>query len=568
MTDDTDVPPKYTDPPGIDDERVDIEPEERYKLFDPPRPAKTNRTERKREIPSAPPITDGVLEADENRRDTWLHYNKGLKNKGHTPAKVLTPDNVQDLEREWAIAEDTGGLQTQPIVAPGDPPVMYYTVWGQEHVVAVNARTGEEYWRFKSGREEIVGGGIPVNRGVGIWKDKVYYLSDEMILIAIDRFTGEEVWETSILTEDPEVGEQTPIRTYITQAPQLYDGKVIFGQSSDRAEWTEIICVDAESGEMLWHTPTYISKDKWAGDTWRISSAAAWQGVAIDPDSDSVVFHTGNADPAAWGPYRPGPNRASEGIGALDAQTGEVKWTNQLMAHEIWDWDVSTRPQIHDVEINGESRRVVTSDWKGGYSVTIDMETGRTIARSEPLAPVEDKLRHHPLGVDNRERVQPAAQGCKNWPPDTYNPNTGLKYINVMDNSSEFWSDNGWQFDPDSDAFVGSGWWWTESGERERPYVTAVDPVSGEIHWIYEFDDGFNTAHSGGITSTDGDLIFAASNGGNLVALNLDGNELWVDDTEGRIQPAPCVWDDVTRRGRPKGYVTVVSDNRIITYTH
>lgn len=565
MSENNDVPPKNKVPPGVNQ---DVEAEERWRLYESQKPTSENQTELTQEISGQPSITNGMLAADGDRRDTWLQYNKGLMNRGYTPARALTPDNVDNLKREYVIEEDQGGLQTQPIITPGDPPTMYYTVWGLEHVVAVNARTGEEYWRFKSGRPQIIGGGIPQNRGVCVWKDKVYYASDRQEVIAIDRFTGEELWSTSILATDPEVGEQSLTRTYMTQMPLAYDGKIYLGQSSDRAEWTVISCIDAETGELLWQTPTYVSKDKWAGLTWRTSSCACWNGVTVDPDSHTVFFHTGNADPAGGAePYRPGPNRASDGIGALDADTGEYKWTNQVIAHDTWDWDVAPRPYVFDVEIEGETRRVVAADGKTGYSYTIDVETGQTLSRSEPVSTVEDKHTHPPLHQENSVRVTPGGSGSIEWPPDSFNPKTGLRYISVFDNSEEFWTEEGWDFDADSPEFVG-GWWGDMEPEAPNPYVVALDPVSGDIKWQYVMEDGYSTAFPGGVTSTGGDLIFVASNGGNLSALNLDGEELWVDDTKGRIEPTPCVWDDVRRSGPPKQYVAAVSDNRIITYTH
>lgn len=563
MNDKTDVLPKHEVPPEREVENID--PEERYRLYDHPDPADEDTTVVAQEILGQPPITDGMLHADANRPDTWLQYNKGLENKGYTPANNLTPDNIESLSREYVLEEDCGGLETQPLITPGDPPILYYTVHGVYHVVAVNAQTGEEYWRFKTGTD-MVGGGLPWNRGVGIWQDKVYFASQEMDVIAINRFTGEKEWRSSIVTDDEEAGEQDPTRLYQTQAPLAYDGKILLGESSDRAEWTVVSALDAETGEVLWQQKT-APKDEWVAGTWTESSVAAWNGCAVDPESHTVLYHTGNADPASNGPVRPGPNRHSEGVIAVDPDTGKIKWGNQAMAHELWDWDVSTRPQVFTAEINGEERRVVTVDWKGGYTLTIDIETGQTVARSEPLGSVEDHHRHPPAYAENAKKVSPAADGTSQWPPDAYNPKTGLKYVTAENTSEDFYTNPDWEYDPDSTEFVsGGGWENRRIEEGPSPYVLAVDPLSGDIEWKYTFEDGPSEPEfPGGATVTGGDVIFAASSGGNLVALNLDGERIWVDDTGARISAAPVVWDD-TRQG--KQYVAIASDNRIIVYSH
>ncbi len=114
-------------------------------------------------------VTTGMLEEDRERRDSWLTYDKGLGQRGYTPADRLDADNVASLEQKYTIPTDSAGIETNPVVVPSDPPVMYYTT-SNLAVVAANARTGEKYWQFKYALPEDAAGQTGRNRGVAVWQ--------------------------------------------------------------------------------------------------------------------------------------------------------------------------------------------------------------------------------------------------------------------------------------------------------------------------------------------------------------------------------------------------------------
>lgn len=526
-------------------------------------------------------VTDQMLREDATDPTSWLQYNGNLAQTGYAPADRLTTDNVGDLSVEYAIETESRGLETNPVVVPGDPPQMYFTqrtglLLGRQEereaqnfvaVRAVNARTGEEFWTAQYEMPENVSRNneaIRVNRGVAVYGDKVYVGTADTKLVAFDRASGETVWETSLLLE----GQEQP-RVSFTEAPVAYDGKLFIGQAGDANGWTAVLAVDAESGEILWEQPT-VDRDAWVGETWKFSSASGWMSPTVDAESDTVFWSLGNPDPMLNGLVRPGPNTYSNSVIALDANTGEIKWNHQLIPHELWDYDVHTTPMVFDIEVDGERRRVVTTDWKAGWTYMIDVETGDLIDRSSPFARQggETFLEMPPAGADNAETMSPTTTGATEWPPDAYSRKTGYKYLGVTNATTEVWYDPDWAWGPDNyDAYGGGAEGLLEGNSAE---VVAMDQASGDIVWSHELEDVESNwpdvrLFPGGNTATGGNVVFHGSSGGHMIALDAEtGEKLWQHDTGGRITASPVVWDDPDDG---KQYVSVAADNRIVTYS-
>lgn len=560
---------KFTEPEDRTEELADapIADEDRYELV--------------QEAPGSD-VSEEMLRNDVDRADSWLHYDKGYEQIGHSPADRLTPENVGNLSREHTIERfvpggghcSGSGLEMNPIVVPGDPPAMYVTE-GNMTVHAMNARTGEEFWSFQHGIEEATEEDMSGrNRGVAVWQDKVYFASPDSVgpplapeLIALDRYTGEKQWETEIMSD-----AQDSRRIASTEAPLIYDGTVYIGQSLDRGNWAEISAIDAETGEVEWRF-NVAPREEWVGDSWRYASAAPWMTPSADPQTDTVFFATANPNPMFNGVVRPGPNKHSNSILAFDAQSGELKWENQLLAHELWDYDVHTTPYVFDMEVNGETRRVVGHDNKTGWTYILDAETGQILNRTEPYATQDHWggfLRLPPAGEDNAKEAYPSLYGATEWPPGGYSPQTGLRYIGAEDAGDLMWYDPDWAFNPENvETLIGGGLDFMDDAEFVAK-VTAVDPASGEIAWEHELEDVNPTwtpprLFTGGATPTAGNLVFHASSGGHIIALNAEtGERLWRDDTGSRITASPVVWDD-PQQG--KQYVSVASGDQIITYS-
>lgn len=557
-----------------------IEPEERLSHLSAGPVPDQDQVIRLEEAPGSD-VSDETLTSDVRRPDSWLHYNKGLEQIGYSPAYRVTPENVDSLSLEYEVDTVNGlgdcvaeGQEANPTIVPGDPPVMYLSQ-GRMHVNALNARTGEGYWKFKYGIEGIDAAGVR-NRGVAVWKDKAYVaFPDETSapprLIALDRYTGEKQWETSLMTEEQRDFEPSlDDNLFTTQEPMVYDGKILIGQSSDKATWTYLLAFDAESGEQLWKWQ--VGKpDEWVGETWKFSSGAAWMTPTVDPQTDTVYFSTTNPDPMLNGVVRPGPNKHTQSIVALDPTTGERKWTHQMLAHELWDYDAATPPFVFDMSVDGERRRVVAEAGKVGWLYVLDAETGQLLERSEGFARQdhwgEGYLNFPPAGKENQKPMWPHLSGAKEWLPESYSPDTGLYYVGSNDCVMDVAYDPNWKYEPEkdySDTFAIGGFLDYPDSAPVKGRVVAINPASGDIEWRHELSDiptdtPASYPFTGGTTATAGGVVFHGSSGGHLVALDAEsGERLWRYDTGGRIAAQPIIWDDPVAG---KQYVAVTSNS-------
>jgi PQQ-dependent dehydrogenase (methanol/ethanol family) len=585
---------RSVDRPDLVSDPTDVTAEDRVTHLETGSVADVTAVQTDREAPGSD-VSDELLIEDDDRADSWLHYNKGLEETGYSPADQLTPDNIDGLERVWTYETGSGGLEVNPIVVPGDPPVMYISTTNQ-HVVALNARTGERYWEFAYGDASS-----SANRGVAVWGDKVYLGASSVELVAIDRYTGEAQWATQFLSQDQleNTGEYIYDAIGHTAAPLVYDGKVFLGQAGDSGAWAALSAIDAESGDVRWQRTT-APRDEWVGETWRYASNAAWMNPVVDAETNSVMFPVGNPNPQHGVTNRPGPNRDSNSIVALDADSGEVNWKYQILPHDLWDYDVCTTPHLLDVEVGGESRRAVLQNHKSGWSFLIDAETGELLERSEPwdgtrqdhwgegflvIPPFAPVPQPDSAEVETQEIFWPSAAGATEWPPDAYSRQTGLQYISVTEGASTIYHNPEWEYDPERDATItlraGDHIYlppedldqWSNAmyaGQEYTAGIAAVNPATGENEWYQEiarYDDrsAFGS-WPGGATATAGNLVFIGASDGELIAYNAEsGNEVWRDETQLRITASPVVWDDPAQETE---YVSVSNSENVYGYAY
>ncbi|MFD1567229.1 PQQ-binding-like beta-propeller repeat protein [Halolamina litorea] len=490
-------------------------------------------------------VTAEQLAADDDDPTSWLQYNKGYKQRGYSPAARITPENADELTSEFTLT--LGGAQQTPIVVPsgeGEDPVMY--VPEGQNVTALNARTGDVYWTHK--HELVYEPNIVRNqRGLTVWQDKIIYTASDLRLIALNRYTGEELWRTHAVSErQKELMEPSTERLTNSGAPLVYDGVILKGQSGEGGNWSAFMAFDAETGEKLWDY-NVIPPEYWIDETWRFGDGAPWTTPSVDPQSGTVFFTTGNPSPQINGVVRPGPNKHSDSLVAVDIETGEEKWTHQFTAHDWWDYDAYLS-HVFDMEIDGETRRVVGAKDKTGWTYVVDAETGRLLRRSEPHGQQGAQLPMFALPPASEEEAKeqaPTAMGATDWHPSGYSPETGLYYV---DSNDDFWApyyNPDWEFRPDSlDHSVGGTKAFpipSEYAERATR-VSAIDPDSGEVVWTQSYEAApFQFA--GGNTPTGGNVVFSGASTGTFRVMNAETGEILHEREWNSMRTAPITWD-------------------------
>ena len=346
----------------------------------------------------------------------WSAYGGDAGGTRYSPLSEITPANVGQLRVAWTFrsGELGQGVKDWSRSAFEATPILYdgtlYLTTSSTDVIAVNAVTGRLRWRHDSASRKDLHYSDGVSRGVSLWVDeasareavchaRIYAPTLDGRLLALDASTGKscaDFGEHGAVNLLADVRSQfqkgDEWRDYlVTSPPAILDGKVIVGSSigDNRAVLEELGSVrafDARSGKMLWSwdpiprdasNPVY---KEWTPESLRTASAAnAWAPLSVDAARHLVFVPTGSASPDFFGGERPGDNRWANSVVALDGGTGQLKWGQQLVHHDLWDYDVASQPTLADLVHEGRHVAAVIQATKTGFLYTFDRESGAPV---------------------------------------------------------------------------------------------------------------------------------------------------------------------------------------------
>lgn len=508
-----------------------------------------------------------ITGAADNNSD-WLTHGRTYSEARNSPLDQINRTTVADLGMAWDFELDTDrGQEATPLVIDG---VVYLTsAWSK--AFAVDARTGEEIWRYdpEVPREYAANACCDVvNRGMAAWGDKVYFGALDGRLIALDRATGDVAW--SVVTADPEQ------RYTITGAPRIVDGKVIIGNGGGELGVRGYVSAyDAETGDMVWRFYTVpgnpadgfendameMAAETWAGEWWQIGGGGtAWDSMAYDPELELLYIGVGNGSP--WNHEirsdGQGDNLFLSSIVALRPDTGEYVWHFQTTPAESWDYTATQHMILADLEIDGELREVIMQAPKNGFFYVIDRATGEFISGENYVeinwASGLDAVTGRPVEAEvvRYERdpavVIPGPLGGHNWYPMSFDADTGLVYIPtqntsyVYSNPAEFVEQTvGWNLG--LDAAPGQPVNPEEASrvlEMSPSALLAWDPVAQREVWRVDYPVYGNS----GLLSTGGGLVFQGSADGFFHAYTTDtGERLWSHEVGDAILGGPVTYE-------------------------
>jgi quinohemoprotein ethanol dehydrogenase len=532
------------------------------------------------EVEAEPParaaatVVDDAAMAEESAGENWLAFGRTYSEQRFSPLERVNDANVASLGVDWYLdLPNARGLVSTPLVVDG---VMYF-VESMNRIRAVDATTGEELWMWDPQVYENsdMRVGWEHNRGIGIWKDKVYQATWDGRLIAIDRATGKQVWSQRIYDEG--------MPLYNTGAPKIFKGKVMIGSGGTEAGPNRgyVVTHDAETGEFLWkfyivpgnpadgfeNDAMKMAAETWTGEWWKYGGGGnAWHGFTYDADLDVVYIGTGNGAPWNQKVRSPGggDNLFLDSIVALDPDTGEYLWHYQNTPGETWDYNSNMDIVLADVEIDGRTVKAMMQAPKNGFFYVHDREN-RELLSAEPYAEINwathvDMETGRPVErpgaryEDGEERISPTPAGAHSWHAMSYNPETGLVYIPVVQMSAMY-NDKGiepdsWQsavFEGDTTAVA---WSWVEDRSHVAGSLQARDPVTNTVAWEVPM---YGVGNPGTMT-TAGNLVFQGRVDGTLRAYDATtGEELWSYDAGLGISAPP-----VTYSVEGKQYIAVL----------
>ena len=457
--------------------------------------------------------TDPMMLNATSDENNWLLHGRTYDNQRYSPLRQITADNVKSLSPVALVQTGmTASFETTPIVVNG---VMYVTtpvVNKKMLIMAVNAATGERLWdvTYNLGPFQVCCG--PVNRGVAVGYGKVYVVTLDDHLLALDATDGHTLWDSTIVNSRYGYSE--------TLAPQIYDGMVIVGSAG--GEWALrgfVAAYDAKSGQQRWR---WMSTDPktYSGESAQSGGAMVWTTPAIDPQLGLVIFSTGNPNPDLDGTNRQGDNLYSDSIVALDVHNGQLKWYYQEVKHDVWDYDAVSNVVLFDVHQNGETIPAAAEAGKVGWVFILDRRTGKLIRKSDPYVMMSKNMFSTPTraGVD----MLPGANGGAEWSPPAYSPQTHYLYILAMNQLMHFTTKPA----PSAPGLIRLGSAFTnvpKDGVQNGPFV-ALDVETGKIAWQYTAPQPL----IGGALATAGNLVFMGEGNGWFDAFNAKtGDRVW-----------------------------------------
>jgi quinohemoprotein ethanol dehydrogenase len=512
---------------------------------------------------------DGRVGNNEAETREWPTYGLDYGETRFSKLAQISDANVAKLGLVWTYdLESTRGVEATPLVADG---VMYVTAsWSVVH--AVDARTGRRLWTHDPQVPRSYGSKgccDVVNRGVALYRGKVFVGSFDGRLIALDASTGGLLWERDTIVDRT--------RSYtITGAPRVYKGNVVIGNGG--AEYGVrgyVTAYDAETGAQKWRwftvpgdpsRPFENEAMARAAETWDASGryweagggGTVWDSITFDPELNMVYIGTGNGSPWSRNLRSPGggDNLFLASIVALDADTGAYVWHYQETPGDNWDY-TSTQPMIlADLEIGGELRKVILHAPKNGFFFVVDRTDGTFISADKFVdvnwatgydsngRPVEVPAAR---GTNPYDSI-PGPYGAHNWHPMSFNPATGLVYLPAQNVPLNLADDADWTLNASMPGRPHSGLGWnlgmlagTPSPEN-RPFgrLIAWDPVARREAWRVEQVSPWN----GGTLTTAGNLVFQGTADGRFVAYDArTGASLWESPVGTGIVAAPVSYE-------------------------
>jgi alcohol dehydrogenase (cytochrome c) len=485
---------------------------------------------------SLTPVTQAMLDASLKDNKNWLHPNGSYEQTRFYPADAINTTNVAQLRPAFVFqTEVVESMETAPIVVNG---VMFLTT-AFNHVYAVNATTGEQYWHYKHSMGPVTTFCCgPNNKGVAISGDKLFMGTLDAKLVALDTKTGKRLWETQIA--DPEKGYSE------TMAPTVVEDKVLIGTNGGEYGIRGFLrAYDANTGKMLWnfntipetgHEGVWATKDATGRDLHRDIAAekaafaknskfhetlggGVWMTPAVDRATKTVYFVVGNPSPDLYGAERPGDNLYTDSMVAVDLDTGKYKWHSQYIAHDVWDLDAVSSPILVDVkDKDGKMIPGVIHGGKTGHIYVHDRRDGKLIRFSDAMIPQENMW---VLPTATGARMLPGANGGVEWSPMAVNPAARLAYaVNLHQPMT---------YHVEASPYPGGKIWLggafkNVKDEEQWGNVSAVNIDTGKLAWQTKTDQPM----IGGALATAGGLVFAGEGNGWFKAYDAKtGKVLW-----------------------------------------
>ena len=481
---------------------------------------------------ATPAALAGAPEEVATSMTAWPLPNRDYANSRTTMDAAISRDNVSELGEAWSFAIPGTGAYGS---FSGNPIVIDGVVYIQDlacNVFALDFETGEVLWEHRYDTPTVGPNGPAVGWG------KVFAATGVDTVSALDIETGDELWavqlEGPVGAIQPTVYDDT---VYVSTLAGVLDPEEEGGLRGYAGGATGIAyALDQETGEARWSFQT-VEEGFW-GNPDLNGGAGLWFPPAIDTEREMLFYGTGNPAPFPGtvefpnASSRPGPNLYSNSLIALDRNSGELLWYNQVKPHDLFDLDFHLSPMLATITVDGAERDVVIGAGKLGRILAFDRETGETIWNTAVGEHENDELEAVPEG--ETIMVLPGVYGGVETPMAFAD---GMVYASVANLPTPYTA-TGHDATNGAEA-VQRAERMTEVAEGTG-VIVALDAATGEIAWTHETD-----AVPFGAATVVNDLVVASTFEGTIFALDRgSGEELWSAQLAVPLIAWPAVVDD------------------------
>ncbi len=448
----------------------------------------------------------------------WFTYNGNASANRYSSLKQINTTNVASLKLKWIFPIEYFGLEVTPLAADG---VLYVT--GPNQVFALDALTGAPIWHYsRHVSPGMVGDAkLGTNRGVAIWHDKVFFITDNAHLLALSRADGRLLWERPLADQRQHYGG--------TMAPLIVDDKIITGVSgADEGIRGFVAAFKPETGALLWRRWTVPRRGERGIESWGSAEPLAgggstWLTGSYDPSSGTLYWSSGNPYPDGEDRDRPGDNLYTDCILALDVKTGDLKWFYQFTPHDVMDRDATEPSVLVDSVYRGAPRKLLLHADRNGFFYVLDRTNGKLLLAKPFLRRVDWASE---IGSDGRPVVTDP-RGCPsdaaNWDSTAFSPETRFYYFMALEECTG--KAPGY---PD------------ETGKR---FLRALNIETGAIVWEIPQPGAPRAKTWTGVLATAGGLVFYGQPNGGFAAVDQrDGKTLWQFPTNVRMKASPMTF--------------------------
>lgn len=397
--------------------------------------------------PATTVTTERIIKAPADEPQNWLTYHGSYDAQRFSRLDQIDTKNASRLKEAWQMyLPIPHAFEATPLVADG---TMYFTTGGHTAVYAVDAATGKKLWHHM----EKVAEDVPaccdwVNRGLALGHGRVFFITLDAHLVALDAQTGQVAWKKQLA--DYRDGYTA------TVAPLLVKDKVIAGISGGEYGIRGFLdAFDVRTGERAWRfwtipAPGEPGSETWGGElpTWMTGGGPTWVTGSYDPELDLLYWTVGNPGPDFNGAVRPGDNLYTDSVVALDPDDGTLRWHYQWTPHDVWDYDGVNEVILADITVKGQPVKAMMHADKNAHFYVLDRTNGKFITAApfarqtwaKRIDPQTGRPEIEPTAIPGAglEPVCPGPAGAKEWNHMSFSPETGLAYIPVIENCALF----------------------------------------------------------------------------------------------------------------------------------